>query len=140
MRARLDGDACWRRGARRSADGASGKRAQGSPGKEDDPEADSDKEVEQASGEAFGPPFAAREEVGTVRTAGFPCRPAGCRRTFAVADQSSMEALMIASAARSAHEIADHGYQHVPMNEEPVRSPYAMARPMPHPRGANGRC
>ncbi len=52
-----------------------------------------------------------------MRTGGFPCRLVGCLRSFAVADQTSMDALRAASAARSAHEIADHDYHHVVLGD-----------------------
>ena len=52
-----------------------------------------------------------------MRTGGFPCRLVGCYRSFAVADQNSMDALRAASAARTAHEIGDHDYHHVAMPE-----------------------
>ncbi len=58
-----------------------------------------------------------------MRAAGFPCRWAGCDRAFAVADQSSMEALQRASAARAEHEIDDHAYHHVPLVEEKPYTP-----------------
>ncbi len=53
-----------------------------------------------------------------MRSAGFPCRHAGCDRAFQVADQTSMAALQAASAERTAHEIKDHGYHHVPLGED----------------------
>jgi hypothetical protein len=74
-----------------------------------------------------------------VRTAGFPCRVAGCERSFRVADQRSMDALMKASATRTAHEIADHAYHHVQLTEEPSRSPYPQIRRTPRMWSANGR-
>jgi hypothetical protein len=64
-----------------------------------------------------------------MRSAGFPCRLAGCRRAFHVADQTSMEALGAASAARTAHEITQHGYHHVRLSDEPSVSPYFRRRP-----------
>lgn len=59
-----------------------------------------------------------------MRSGGFPCR-AGCDRAFAVADQSSLEALRAASTARTEHEIAAHGYHHVPLAEERPHLPNA---------------
>ncbi len=44
---------------------------------------------------------------------GFPCRFGGCQIRFAVVDQSSMAALRAASAERTAHELAAHGYHHI---------------------------
>lgn len=67
-----------------------------------------------------------------MRSAGFPCRLVGCDRAFAVSDQTSMEALKAASAARTAHEIQDHGYHHVRLSDErPI--PYGRARPNAEP-------
>lgn len=68
-----------------------------------------------------------------MRSAGFPCRLAGCDRAFQVADQSSMDALKAASAARTAHEVADHGYYHVRLEEERPATPYLRARPKDAP-------
>jgi hypothetical protein len=59
-----------------------------------------------------------------VRSGGFPCRLAGCDRAFQVIDQNSIDALKAASAARTAHEIADHDYHHVRMDEERPFMPY----------------
>jgi hypothetical protein len=53
-----------------------------------------------------------------MRSGGFPCRLVGCDRSFAVTDQNSLDALKAASDERTAHEIADHGYHHVRMDEE----------------------
>lgn len=53
-----------------------------------------------------------------MRTGGFPCRVAGCDRTFQVVDQKSMDALNAASLERSEHEIGVHGYHHVKLGEE----------------------
>ncbi|MEX2046846.1 MAG: hypothetical protein WEE03_06760 [Chloroflexota bacterium] len=50
-----------------------------------------------------------------------------------MADQTSMPALLAASALRSQHEVSVHGYAHVQL-EENRRSPYAPAqtkRPAP---------
>ena len=55
-----------------------------------------------------------------MRSSGFPCRYGGCERSYPVQDQSSMAALTAASAARSAHEIADHDYHHVRPADEPT--------------------
>jgi hypothetical protein len=51
------------------------------------------------------------EQVPGMKS-GFPCRFRGCRIHFAVADQSSMVALLAASEQRSEHEVAEHGYHH----------------------------
>lgn len=40
-----------------------------------------------------------------------------------------MEALGAASAARTAHEITEHGYHHVRLSDEPSVSPYFRRRP-----------
>ncbi len=53
-----------------------------------------------------------------MRSGGFPCRLAGCDRAFQVTDQNSLDALKSASEARTAHEIADHGYHHVRLDDE----------------------
>ena len=53
-----------------------------------------------------------------MRTGGFPCRLAGCDRAFQVLDQNSLDALKNASTARTEHEISDHGYHHVRLEEE----------------------
>ena len=66
-----------------------------------------------------------------MRTGGFPCR-AGCERAFPVADQNSLDALRAASAERTAHEIADHQYHHIRIEEEKPFSPNArITRPKP---------
>ena len=62
-----------------------------------------------------------------MRSGGFPCRFAGCEKTFKVEDQSSMAALTASSAARTRHEIEDHGYRHEPL-PEPTRMPYVPRR------------
>jgi len=60
-----------------------------------------------------------------MRSGGFPCRVSGCSEQFGVADPSSMESLLAASAARTAHELAAHDYRHPRPPEEPRRgSPY----------------
>ncbi len=53
---------------------------------------------------------------------------AGCDRAFQVADQTSMDDLKAASAARTAHEIRDHDYHHVPLAEERPASPYLRGK------------
>jgi hypothetical protein len=68
-----------------------------------------------------------------MRSGGFPCRFGGCDECFTVSDQTSMPALLAASALRSQHEVTVHGYAHVQL-EENRRSPYAPAqtkRPAP---------
>ncbi len=55
-----------------------------------------------------------------MRTGGFPCRLEGCLRTFQVLDQRSMDCLRAASAARTDHEVAEHGYRHVQLADEPL--------------------
>lgn len=64
-----------------------------------------------------------------MRSAGFPCRFGGCDVSFPVADQTSMVALLAASEARTAHEIAVHGYRHVRPPEVTWVSPYLRAKP-----------
>ncbi len=63
-----------------------------------------------------------------MRSAGFPCRMVGCDRAFQVTDQTSMAALKAASAARVAHEIADHDYRHIPLAESPAPTPYMRSK------------
>lgn len=63
-----------------------------------------------------------------MRTSGFPCRFGGCERSYPVEDQSSMTSLAAASAARSAHEIADHGYTHATLPEAPRLTSYRSIR------------
>jgi hypothetical protein len=61
-----------------------------------------------------------------MRSGGFPCRVDGCSVQFGVVDPSSMTSLLTASAERTAHEAAMHGYTHPRPPEEPRRgSPYA---------------
>jgi hypothetical protein len=62
-----------------------------------------------------------------MRSGGFPCRFAGCERTFRVEDQSSMAALAASSAARTQHELEAHGYRHQ-SQPEPARMPYVPRR------------
>lgn len=64
-----------------------------------------------------------------MRRGGFPCRLAGCEQAFQVRDQSSLDALQAASAERTAHEIADHGYHHVRIEDERTYMPYARVKP-----------
>jgi hypothetical protein len=66
-----------------------------------------------------------------MRSGGFPCRVSGCGVQFGVQDSSSMESLLQASAARTAHEASTHNYTHPRPPEEPRRgSPYiAKTRP-----------
>ncbi len=64
-----------------------------------------------------------------MRSSGFPCRFAGCERTFKVEDQTSMAALTAGSAARTAHEIGDHDYKHATLPEAPRRTSYVRPRP-----------
>ncbi len=71
-----------------------------------------------------------------MRSAGFPCRVAGCDRAFQVADQTSMDDLKAASAARTAHEQQDHDYHHVPLAEERPASPYLRAKVKGDVKGA----
>lgn len=63
-----------------------------------------------------------------MRSGGFPCRLAGCERAFQVVDQNSLDALQAASAMRTAHEVADHGYHHVRMEEQRAYTPYARVK------------
>lgn len=63
-----------------------------------------------------------------MRSSGFPCRFGGCHRSYPVDDQSSMAALTAASAARTAHEIADHDYHHMPLAEAPRQTSYLRPR------------
>ncbi len=58
-----------------------------------------------------------------MRSGGFPCRLAGCDRAFQVQDQSSLDSLRAASEARTAHEVTDHGYHHVRLDEERAYMP-----------------
>ncbi len=72
-----------------------------------------------------------------LRTSGFPCRFGGCERSYPVEDQSSMAALTAASAARSAHEIADHQYHHATLPEAPRLTSYrSIRRPKEAPGSA----
>jgi hypothetical protein len=63
-----------------------------------------------------------------MRSAGFPCRQAGCDRAFQVADQTSMAALQAASAARTAHEVNDHNYHHVSLGEDRPAGSYFRSK------------
>ena len=64
-----------------------------------------------------------------MRSGGFPCRNAGCDRAFQVSDQNSLDALKAASTARTDHEIAEHGYHHIRMEEERAYMPHARIKP-----------
>ncbi|MEK7863121.1 MAG: hypothetical protein AAB295_07655 [Chloroflexota bacterium] len=64
-----------------------------------------------------------------MRSGGFPCRLAGCERAFQVHDQNSLDALKAASEQRTAHEVADHGYHHVRIEDERAYMPYSRAKP-----------
>lgn len=68
-----------------------------------------------------------------MRSAGFPCRLPGCDRAFQVTDQTSMAALKAASAARTAHEIEDHGYHHAVLVDDRPAAPYFRSKPKPAP-------
>lgn len=63
-----------------------------------------------------------------MRSGGFPCRYGGCDVRFAVAEQGSMDALLAASAERSAHEIAVHAYTHVRLDEITKKPSWAIRR------------
>ena len=63
-----------------------------------------------------------------MRSSGFPCRFTGCRRTFQSERSGSVQALNAAFEARTAHEIADHGYHHVSLPEPATRSPYVQKK------------
>ena len=63
-----------------------------------------------------------------MRSSGFPCRFAGCERTFQVEDQRSMAALTAGSAARTDHELADHDYHHMTLPEAPRRTSFVPPR------------
>jgi hypothetical protein len=63
-----------------------------------------------------------------MRSGGFPCRAIQpCDHAFPVRDQNSMDALQAASAARSAHEIRDHGYHHTELPEQVQYNPMQRA-------------
>ncbi|MBI2325553.1 MAG: hypothetical protein HYU87_11420 [Chloroflexi bacterium] len=68
-----------------------------------------------------------------MRSSGFPCRYAGCERTFQVEDQTSMAALTAGSAARSEHEVREHDYRHLPLPEAARRTSYVRPRPKVEP-------
>jgi len=59
--------------------------------------------------------------------AGLPCRVHTCREVFAVTNGDSMSALRAAVAARNAHEIEAHAYQHV-ATPEPETPSFATMR------------
>jgi len=46
-----------------------------------------------------------------------------------VSDQNSLDALKAASTARTDHEIAEHGYHHIRMEEERAYMPHARIKP-----------
>lgn len=51
-----------------------------------------------------------------------------------------MEALKAASAARTAHEIQDHDYHHVRLDDEPHATPYFRSKTKPEvPQAKGGR-
>ena len=64
-----------------------------------------------------------------MRSGGFPCRLAGCDRAFQVLDQNSLDALKTASSARTEHEIADHGYHHIRLEDERASMPHQRIKP-----------
>lgn len=64
-----------------------------------------------------------------MRSGGFPCRLAGCDRAFPVIDQNSLDALKAASTLRTEHEIADHGYHHIRIEEEHAYMPHQRIKP-----------
>ena len=64
-----------------------------------------------------------------MRSGGFPCRLAGCDRAFQVLDQNSLDALKNASSERTAHEIADHGYHPIRMEDERAYMPHQRIKP-----------
>ncbi len=68
-----------------------------------------------------------------MRSSGFPCRYAGCERTFPVEDQRSMAALTAGSTARTEHEVAEHGYRHMALPDAPRRTSYVRPRPKVEP-------
>lgn len=59
--------------------------------------------------------------------AGLPCRVHSCREVFAVSNGDSMNALRAAVAARNAHEIESHAYEHV-VTPEPETAGVATLR------------
>lgn len=64
-----------------------------------------------------------------MRSGGFPCRFAGCRRTFPTEHHCTLAALNEAYEARTAHEIADHDYHHVILQGIVTHSPYVLRKP-----------
>ncbi|MGH2499591.1 MAG: hypothetical protein ACRDF0_05815 [Candidatus Limnocylindria bacterium] len=62
-----------------------------------------------------------------MRSGGFPCRFAGCDVRYGVLDQSSMDALLAASARRSEHEVSAHGYRHQRLDEQAPRVSFASS-------------
>ncbi len=63
-----------------------------------------------------------------MRSGGFPCRYGGCDVRFAVTEQGSMNSLLAASAERSAHELAVHGYTHVRLDDIQKKPSWAIRR------------
>jgi hypothetical protein len=63
-----------------------------------------------------------------MRSGGFPCRYGGCDALFTVAEQGSMPALLAASAERSKHEVAIHGYTHVKLEEVSKKPSWALRK------------
>lgn len=56
-----------------------------------------------------------------MKSGGFPCRFEGCDTRFAVTDQSSMPALLAASAQRTEHETTVHDYHHKRLDDHESR-------------------
>ena len=63
-----------------------------------------------------------------MRSGGFPCRYGGCDVRFAVTEQGSMNALLAASAERSAHEIEAHACTHVRLDDVIKKPSWAIRR------------
>ena len=66
-----------------------------------------------------------------MKTSGFPCRLQGCDQVFTVMEQNSMDALRVASSARTAHEVSDHAYHHVILETPSYRSSYQRSAVTP---------
>ena len=64
-----------------------------------------------------------------MRSGGFPCRLVGCDRAFQVLDQNSLDALKNASSERTAHEISEHGYHHIRLEDERAYMPHQRIKP-----------